>query len=288
MSTGIKHAEGVSKSADLPPRAKSINQLIGYNMAEYRQAAGLTQEELGKRLGGWTKVAVSAAERSWDGKRVRKFDADEIVAIATALGVPVPALLLPPAAAGTAAEYTFTAGTGEQSEMSTAALLRRALLIYGEAHSGTMDEFHQRLMALGISEPVPPSVQEADEMLGRARTAADDILNKSRNQAERITSDARARAESLERDAQERHRQAMGALVQQREELERRVDDLRAFEREYRSRFMAYLEGLMRDLQAGADDTGGFRAMGKRSGRSQRRTTARPEGGDAASAAERS
>jgi hypothetical protein len=78
---------------------------------------------------GWAKVAVSAAERSWDGKRVRKFDADEIVAIATVLGVPV--------------------------------------------------------------------------------------------------------------SAQEQHRQAMGSLVQQREELERRVDDLRAFEREYRSRFMA-------------------------------------------------
>jgi hypothetical protein len=50
--------------------------------------------------------------------------------------------------------------------------------------------------------------------------------------------------------------------VQQREELERRVDDLRAFEREYRSRFKAYLEGLLRDLEAGASDTGGFRAMG--------------------------
>ena len=46
---------------------------------------------------------------------------------------------------------------------------------------------------------------------------ADDILNKARRQAEQITGDARARAESLERDAQERHRQAMGSLVQQRE-----------------------------------------------------------------------
>jgi cell division septum initiation protein DivIVA len=43
----------------------------------------------------------------------------------------------------------------------------------------------------------------------------------------------------------------MGTLVQQREELERRVDDLRAFEREYRSRLRAYLEGQLRDLDAG-------------------------------------
>jgi hypothetical protein len=53
----------------------------------------------------------------------------------------------------------------------------------------------------------------------------------------------------------------MGSLVQQREELERRVDDLRAFEREYRSRLKAYLEGQMRDLEAGATDSGTFPAM---------------------------
>jgi hypothetical protein len=49
--------------------------------------------------------------------------------------------------------------------------------------------------------------------------------------------------------------------VQQREELERRVDDLRAFEREYRSRLKAYLEGQMRDLEAGATDSGTFPSM---------------------------
>src|SRR5579862_2828619 len=104
--------------------------------------------------------------------------------------------------------------------------------------------------------------READETLGRARREADEVLTKARRQAEQITGDARARAESLERDAQERHRQAMGSLVQTREELERRVDDLRAFEREYRSRLKAYLEGQLRDLEAGVTDSGTFAPMG--------------------------
>jgi DivIVA domain-containing protein len=104
--------------------------------------------------------------------------------------------------------------------------------------------------------------READETLGRARREADEVLTKARRQAEQITGDARARAESLERDAQERHRQAMGSLVQTREELERRVDDLRAFEREYRSRLKAYLEGQLRDLEAGVPDGGGFPTAG--------------------------
>jgi hypothetical protein len=41
----------------------------------------------------------------------------------------------------------------------------------------------------------------------------------------------------------------MGSLVQTREELERRVDDLRAFEHEYRNRLKAYVE------EHGTDDT---------------------------------
>jgi hypothetical protein len=50
--------------------------------------------------------------------------------------------------------------------------------------------------------------------------------------------------------------------VQTREELERRVDDLRAFEREYRSRLKAYLEGQLRDLEAGVGDGGPFPPVG--------------------------
>jgi DivIVA domain-containing protein len=121
--------------------------------------------------------------------------------------------------------------------------------------------------------------READETLGRARREADEVLTKARRQAEQITGDARARAESLERDAQERHRQAMGSLVQTREELERRVDDLRAFEREYRSRLKAYLEGQLRDLEAGVSDGGTFPAMGSPSQPPMSATLSAPVGG---------
>ena len=121
--------------------------------------------------------------------------------------------------------------------------------------------------------------READETLGRARREADEVLTKARRQAEQITGDARARAESLERDAQERHRQAMGSLVQTREELERRVDDLRAFEREYRSRLKAYLEGQLRDLEAGVTDNGTFPTVGSPSQPPMPSTLSAPVGG---------
>jgi DivIVA domain-containing protein len=101
-------------------------------------------------------------------------------------------------------------------------------------------------------QAVADARREAGETLSQARREANDILSKARHQAEQITSDARARSENLDRDAQERHRQALGSLIQQREELERRVDDLRIFEREYRRRLTDYLEGQLRDLDSPA------------------------------------
>lgn len=116
-----------------------------------------------------------------------------------------------------------------------------------------------RVLALAqqtADQAIADARREADETLGRARREADETLGKARRQAEQIAAEARARAEALESDAQDRHRQAMGTLVQQRDELERKVDDLRAFEREYRSRLKAYLEGQLRELEAGASDSG--------------------------------
>jgi DivIVA domain-containing protein len=110
-------------------------------------------------------------------------------------------------------------------------------------------------------QAVADARREADDTLGRARREAGDILTKARHQAEQITSDAQARSESLERDAQERYRLALGSLMQQREDLERRVDDLGAFEREHRGRLRAYLEGQLRDLDAGAAVNDGPPAM---------------------------
>lgn len=118
-----------------------------------------------------------------------------------------------------------------------------------------------RVLALAqqtADQAIADARREADETLGRARREAEEILGKARRQADQVVTEARSRAEGLDRDAQERHRQVMGSLVQQREELERKVDDLRAFEREYRSRLKVYLEGQLRELEVGATEGGAF------------------------------
>lgn len=196
----------------LPARRATVNQLIGYNIGHFRRAAGMTQEELGARLGGWSGASVSAAERSWEGRRVRQFSADEIAAIAAVLGVPVPALLLPPADAGTAVEYVFTAGPEQIPPMSGRDLLERVLPGYGDASSPAMMAFRERLMALG------------------------------------------ARAAGLGALIGEGQQDEMAALLQRQAALERRIDDLREFERLYRTKLLEYLQGQISDLYAGAAD----------------------------------
>jgi len=71
-------------------------QLIAVNLRRLRVERGWDQRETAARLGGkWTPWGVSAAERSADGKKVKKFDADEITVIAEVFGVAVGSLFAP-------------------------------------------------------------------------------------------------------------------------------------------------------------------------------------------------
>ncbi|MFF9014053.1 DivIVA domain-containing protein [Streptomyces sp. NPDC014870] len=97
--------------------------------------------------------------------------------------------------------------------------------------------------------------QTADQAIAEARSEANKIVGEARSRAEGLERDARAKADALERDAQEKHRVAMGSLESARATLERKVEDLRGFEREYRTRLKSYLESQLRQLDSQADDS---------------------------------
>jgi DivIVA domain-containing protein len=98
--------------------------------------------------------------------------------------------------------------------------------------------------------------QTADQAIAEARNEANKIVGDARSKAEAIEREARSKADALERDAQDKHRSMIGALETQRVELERKVEGLRQFEREYRSRLKSYLEGQLRQLDSTADEDG--------------------------------
>jgi DivIVA domain-containing protein len=96
--------------------------------------------------------------------------------------------------------------------------------------------------------------QTADQAIAEARNEANKIVGEARTRADGLEREARNKAEALERDAQEKHRVAMGTLEQARASLERKVEDLRAFEREYRQRLKSYLESQMRQLESNSSE----------------------------------
>ena len=89
----------------------------------------------------------------------------------------------------------------------------------------------------------------ADDHVSDARREADKLLSDARSKAEEVTRDARAKADALERDARQRHQEAMGGLDAKRTALQKHIEELKQFEREYRTRLKAYLESQLRDLE---------------------------------------
>jgi DivIVA domain-containing protein len=89
----------------------------------------------------------------------------------------------------------------------------------------------------------------ADDHVADARREADKVLTEARTKADEVTRDSRAKAEALERDARQRHQEAMGGLDAKRAALQKHIEELKAFEREYRTRLKAYLESQLRDLE---------------------------------------
>ena len=70
------------------------NQLVARRIAHAREIRGWTQEEAAEQLAPflglkWSPATFSIVERSIDGKRIRQFSADEIVALSRAFDLPI-------------------------------------------------------------------------------------------------------------------------------------------------------------------------------------------------------
>ncbi|MDP9987279.1 MULTISPECIES: DivIVA domain-containing protein [Arthrobacter] len=97
---------------------------------------------------------------------------------------------------------------------------------------------------------VSTSAESAAGLLAMAQQMHDRHVADGQAQKDKIIAEAQIEASSLVNDAQEKSRKILGALEQQRSVLERKVEQLRGFERDYRSRLKAYIEGQLRDLDA--------------------------------------
>ena len=97
--------------------------------------------------------------------------------------------------------------------------------------------------------PAPRNEPEsATGMLALAQKLHDDYVRSGQEESDRLVNEARVRASQIVREAEETSQRTLMQLEQERSLLERKIDELRVFERDYRTRLKSYLENLLGDL----------------------------------------
>lgn len=104
-------------------------------------------------------------------------------------------------------------------------------------------------------EPVvaatPSSASEpetATSMLALAQQLHDQYVRDGQSEADRLINEARTESDRIVREADDQRNRTLSQLEGERSLLERKIDELRLYERDYRSRLKSYLENLLGEL----------------------------------------
>lgn len=116
--------------------------------------------------------------------------------------------------------------------------------------------------AAAAPAPAESVTENADEptsatgMLALAQRVHDEYVNNGKQEGERILHEARTEADRIVREAEDTHNRTLAQLEQERSLLERKIDELRVFERDYRTRLKSYLESLLSDVEGRGNISG--------------------------------
>jgi len=102
-------------------------------------------------------------------------------------------------------------------------------------------------------ELVNDAKDEADKIVGAARTKAERLEGETKAKADRLESDARTRAQMLDAETESKRREALGGLEKDKASLNSEIENLRLFEREYRSRLKSYFTNQLAALDGQGD-----------------------------------
>ncbi len=107
------------------------------------------------------------------------------------------------------------------------------------------------LATRNADELVEDAKNEADKIIGEARTKAERLESESKANADRLESDARNRAQMLDSETAQKRQIMFGDLEKEQQKLNQEVENLRQFEREYRSRLKSYFSQQLEALEGG-------------------------------------
>ena len=102
-----------------------------------------------------------------------------------------------------------------------------------------------------------PSVDQANidqgntnNLLQLARTLHEQHVREGIEKRDALIAEGHAAAARVVQDAETQQRAHLGSLDQERLQLEARIEELRNFERDYRSKLKGYIEGQLRELDS--------------------------------------
>ena len=107
------------------------------------------------------------------------------------------------------------------------------------------------LATRNADELVDDAKNQADMIIGEARTKAERLESESKANADRLEADARSRAQMLDSETAQKRQIMFGDLEKEQEKLNHEVENLRQFEREYRSRLKSYFSQQLELLNSG-------------------------------------
>jgi cell division septum initiation protein DivIVA len=112
-------------------------------------------------------------------------------------------------------------------------------------------EVQQREAEKILSDAHAAAAQIARDAQGhadRARREAEEILSKTSVRADEIVKNAQGKADELHHLAQQRYEDVVGGLAARRESLQQQIEALERFDRDYRARLQAFMQGQLRAL----------------------------------------
>lgn len=107
----------------------------------------------------------------------------------------------------------------------------------------------QAAFASGGFDPNAMDPGNTNNLLQLARRLHEEHVREGMEKRDALISEGHAAAARVVSDAEQGARSQMGSLQQEKQELERKVEELRIFEREYRTKLKGYIEGQLRELE---------------------------------------
>jgi len=104
--------------------------------------------------------------------------------------------------------------------------------------------------AAPVAQTAPDETESTNNLLQLARRLHEEHVREGVEKRDALIAEGHATAARVVAEAESKQRAQISALDQERAGLERQIDELRNFERDYRAKLKSYIEGQLHDLDA--------------------------------------